>query len=119
MSKADTSEMERADGTIPLPEICVCCGANADDGHPYRVRLMHAGIMSLENTFSNLGDFNEALRLLDLKGADYLYRGPGWEGGSMRISQAAHDVWQLIAQPARRPPKRTTVSVSNRAHAVA
>ena len=86
----------------------------------YRLRVLENGSQPCDKTFSSLPEFNEALRLLESRGAEYLYWGPGWEGGSARLSQAAVNVWRRIAQPVRRPPKRASgVSSSSRTQAVA
>lgn len=86
--------------------------AGHDKRPTFRVRARGAASNSFDQTFSRLDDFNEALRLLESSGAEYLFWGPCWEGGSVRLSQAAAEIWQRIAQPARRPPKRAVAIAS-------
>jgi hypothetical protein len=86
--------------------------AEHDKRPAYRVRVRGAASNSFVQTFSRLADFIEALRLLESSGAEYLYWGPGWEGGSVRLSRPAAEIWQRIAQPARRPPKRAATIAS-------
>ncbi len=86
----------------------------------YRLRVLEDGSQSCDKTFSSFPELNEALRLLECCSAEYLYWGPGWEGGSVRLSQAAVNVWRRIAQPVRRPPKRaSSISSSSRTQVVA
>ncbi len=105
------------------PSRCPGCDLPfVDQRYLYRLRIIDYSAPPVDSAFADLACLNSAIQRLEQRGTQYLSRGPCWQGGSIRLSNAALEVWRRIsraAAPSRKGAGQESHGQARRCQAVA